>query len=62
MKITCQNLTEVIAVCSHFNILVKVSEIEEIKFPYSFPLETVGGEPLNDDNEYTFDQFKEKYI
>ena len=61
MKIHTDNLDQVLAICSHFNILVKVSEIEEIRFPYDFPLETVGGEPLNDDNEYTFDQFKEKY-
>lgn len=61
MKIHTDNLEQVLSICSHFNILVKVSEIEEISFPYQFELKTVNGEPLNDDNEYTFDQFKEKY-
>lgn len=61
MIIHTENLDQVLAICSHFNILVKVSEIEEIKFPWVFPLETVNGEPLNDDNEYTFQEFKEKY-
>lgn len=62
MIINCQNLHQVLAICSHFNILVKVAEIEELKFPYAFPLETVNDEPLNDDNEYSFEQFKDKFL
>ena len=61
MKIHTDNLEQVLSICSHFNILVKVAEIEEIKFPYAFHLETAGCEPLNDDTEYSFQEFKEKY-
>ena len=61
MKIHTDNLEQVLSICSHFNILVKASEIEGLSFPWDFRLETVNDEPLNDDNEYTFEEFKEKY-
>lgn len=61
MKITCDNVGEVKAVCDHFSIPINTAELE-LSFPYAFHLLTVNSEPLNDDNEYTFEEFKKKYL
>ena len=62
MIIHTENIGQVKAVCDHFSIPINTAELE-LSFPWAFPLKTVrGGEPLNDDNEYTFGQFEEKYL
>lgn len=61
MIIHCNDIGEVKAVCDHFSIPINTAELE-LPFPYAFHLLTVNSEPLNDDNEYTFEEFKKKYL
>ena len=61
MIIHTENIGQVKAVCDHFSIPINTAELE-LSFPYAFHLLTVNSEPLNDDNEYTFGQFEEKYL
>lgn len=62
MKILTNSMKELIDVLDHFKIERNTAAWEGVPFPYQLELKQIVGIPVEDEREYTFQEFEEKYL
>lgn len=62
MKILTNDMKELITVLDHFKIERNTDAWEGVPFPHQLELKQIVGLPVEDEREYSFEEFEERYL